>query len=442
MKNYYYILGVERNATLEEIKKAYKKLALKFHPDQNNGDKFFEERFKEIAEAYEVLSNQERRKQYDMAWFIHHAQNASNNRTNTSNQAAEEEKRKKEAFEQEKAKFEREKRAHEEQRKQEQELREKERFEREKQAQEAQKRQEQVEKSQREVERKHKERNETQNKQQTTKSSNTVDIYYLIGVLVAIFCSVIFIIQNKAPENIKESSIQQSPKSQIDNSHTDTEIEMVYVEGGTFIMGSENGEDDEKPIHSVSLSSFYIGKYEVTQQQWRDIMGNNPSHFSGCDNCPVEYVSWDNIQIFLKKLNQKMGKNYRLPTEAEWEYAAKGGNKSNDYDYSGSNNLDIVAWHNGNSGNKTHPVGLKKANELGIFDMTGNIYEWCDDWFGKDYYKNSPNKNPKGASSGEFRILRGGSWDYYPIWCHVYKRFHNTPYDSGATFGFRVCLGY
>ena len=171
--------------------------------------------------------------------------------------------------------------------------------------------------------------------------------------------------------------------SQLDSSSGN----MVFVQGGSFQMGSNNGQSDEKPVHSVTVSDFYIVKYEVTQKEWRDIMGSNPSKWKG-DNLPVEKVSWDDVQTFIKKLNAKTGLNYRLPTEAEWEYAARGGNKSNGYKYSGSNDIGSVAWYASNSGSKTHSVGQKKPNELGIYDMTGNVWEWCNDWYG-DYSSSS-----------------------------------------------------
>jgi formylglycine-generating enzyme required for sulfatase activity len=218
---------------------------------------------------------------------------------------------------------------------------------------------------------------------------------------------------------------------------SDYGIEMVYVQGGTFQMGSNDGEDHEKPVHSVTLDNFYIGKYEVTQAQWRAVMGSNPSHFKG-DNLPVENVSWDDVQEFIKKLNSITGKTYRLPTEAEWEYAARGGNKSKGYEYSGSDKIEDVAWYVGNSENKTHPVGTKKPNELGVYDMSGNVYEWCQDWYGS--YSSSRQKNPQGPSSGTYCVFRGGSWKYIDYFCRSANRFYYYPHYRGYNLGFRLVL--
>ena len=220
-------------------------------------------------------------------------------------------------------------------------------------------------------------------------------------------------------------------------------IEMVYVAGGTFTMGAtaEQGSDaysDEKPTHSVTVSDFYIGKYEVTQAQWKAIMGSNPSYFKG-DNLPVENVSWDDIQEFIRKLNAQTGKRFRLPTEAEWEYAARGGNKSKGYKYSGSDNVDDVAWYYDNSSRKTHPVGQKSPNELGIYDMTGNVCEWCQDWYGS--YSSSSQTNPTGPSSGSIRVLRGGSWYSHAGTCRVSNRYSDSSDYRGSYNGFRLaCL--
>ncbi len=221
-------------------------------------------------------------------------------------------------------------------------------------------------------------------------------------------------------------------------------IEMIYVQHGTFTMGAtpEQGSDaygDEKPAHSVTLTNdYYMGKYEVTQKLWKAVMWSNPSDFKG-DDLPVEYVSWDDIQWFLKKLNQLTGKNFRLPTEAEWEYAARGGNKSRGYKYSGSNNIDEVAWYDDNSGSKPHAVGTKQANELGIYDMSGNVDEWCQDWYDSSYYSKSPSTNPTGPSSGSDRVYRGGSWNSHASVCRVSFR-SCTPDDRCCLIGFRLAL--
>ena len=167
-------------------------------------------------------------------------------------------------------------------------------------------------------------------------------------------------------------------------------------------------------------------------------MGNDPSNFKNCDNCTVESVSWNDIQEFIQKLNQKTGKNYRLPTEAEWEYAAKGGNQSRGYTLSGSNTIDEVAWFFKNSGLRTNPVGQKQQNELGLYDMSGNVSEWCSDWYGSEYYQSSPSSNPKGASSGSYRVYRGGSWDLDARSCRVANRDRNAPDYRDNALGFRL----
>ena len=218
---------------------------------------------------------------------------------------------------------------------------------------------------------------------------------------------------------------------------------MVGVEGGTFTMGatSEQGTsdpwDDEYPTHSVTLSTFSIGETEVTQELWKAVMGSNPSYFSGT-NLPVEYVSWNDCQTFITKLNQLTGKNFRLPTEAEWEYAARGGNKSKGYKYAGSNNLSDVAWYSDNSSSKTHPVKQKQANELGLYDMSGNVWEWCQDWFGN--YSSGSQTNPSGPSTGSYRVYRGGSWSINARYCRVSYRNHSAPTLCSHNLGLRLAL--
>ena len=219
-------------------------------------------------------------------------------------------------------------------------------------------------------------------------------------------------------------------------------IDMVRVEAGTFTMGAtaemEDTEDDEKPTHRVTLTNdYYIGKYEVTQALWKAVMGNNPSEYKG-DNLPVEKVSWNDCQEFLSKLNRITGKTFRLPTEAEWEYAARGGNKSRGYQFSGSSNLSDVAWYDDNSGYVTHAVGSKQSNELGIYDMTGNVWEWCQDWYGK--YSSSSQINPTGANSGSDRVIRGGSWNNTAWFCRSSCRLNYTPGFRNDCLGLRLVL--
>jgi formylglycine-generating enzyme required for sulfatase activity len=229
---------------------------------------------------------------------------------------------------------------------------------------------------------------------------------------------------------------------------------MVLVEGGTFQMGSTNGESNEKPVYTVTVKSFYMGKYEVTQKEWTEVMGNNPSNFKG-DTLPVEKVSWYEAVEYCNRLSLKEGltpayrgsgdsivcdfnaTGYRLPTEAEWEYAAKGGNKSFlSYEYAGGNGVDRVAWYSGNSGSRTHPVGTKEPNDLGLYDMSGNVWEWCWDWYGS--YSSGSQTDPRGASSGTYRVLRGGSWHTDAARVRSAYRGRNAPSDRYYDLGFRL----
>ena len=219
-------------------------------------------------------------------------------------------------------------------------------------------------------------------------------------------------------------------------------FEMVHVEGGTFRMGAtseqeDDADSDEKPVHSVILSSYYIGKTEVTQALWQAVMGSNPSNFKGAD-LPVECVSWNDCQEFIRKLNSMTGQNFRLPTEAEWEFACRGGNNSRGYKYSGSNNLGSVAWYDGNSGNKTHPVGTKAPNELGIYDMSGNVWEWCADWYAG--YSSGAQTNPTGPYGGSIRVFRGGSWGNFARYCRSSDRFIDYPTVRNFSVGLRLAL--
>ena len=219
-------------------------------------------------------------------------------------------------------------------------------------------------------------------------------------------------------------------------------IDMVKVEAGTFMMGATsemmNPYYYEKPVHQVTLTNdYYMGKYEVTQALWQAVMGSNPSDFKG-DNLPVETVSWDDCQEFISKLKGLTGKKFRLPTEAEWEYAARGGKKSRGYQYSGSSNISDVAWYEGNSANKTHPVGTKQANELGIYDMTGNVMEWCQDWY--DSYISSSQTNPTGTVSGSSRVCRGGSFNNSAGNCRSSTRSYSPPDYRFNILGLRLVL--
>jgi formylglycine-generating enzyme required for sulfatase activity len=219
-------------------------------------------------------------------------------------------------------------------------------------------------------------------------------------------------------------------------------FEMIPVERGTFIMGgtSEQGSDtatNEKPVHRVTLSSYYIGKTEVTQALWQAVMGTNPSRFKG-DNLPVERVNWKDCQEFIRKLNSKTGKSFCLPTEAEWEYAARGGSKSRNNKYSGSSNLGDVAWYREDSDEQTHPVGMKRPNELGIYDMSGNVWEWCSDWYSS--YDSASQTNPVGPNSGTSRVIRGGGWGNNASYCRVSYRYISRPSDCGNLLGLRLAL--
>ena len=227
---------------------------------------------------------------------------------------------------------------------------------------------------------------------------------------------------------------------------------MKYVEGGTFQMGGNDREsdDDEKPIHSVTLSSYYICETEVTQALWKAVMGTsvrqqrdkaNPSWLMRGEgnDYPMYYVSYNEfVNDFLPELNRMTGRHFRLPTEAEWEYAAKGGQKSVGNKYAGSYGIDKVAWYAGNSGEQTHPVKTKFPNELGLYDMSGNVWEWCTDWYGD--YSSGAQANPKGPSIGSVRVLRGGSWNYNASYCRVSLRINGDPISRYGDNGFRLAL--
>lgn len=233
---------------------------------------------------------------------------------------------------------------------------------------------------------------------------------------------------NAAPVNVNNEILQKL----INN--------MVLVEGGTFQMGSNDieADGDEKPVHSVIVSTFYIGKYEVTQEEWETVMDSNPSAFKGAKR-PVERVTWEDCQTFIQKLNEKTGLQFRLPTEAEWEYAARGGKNHDGYCYSGSSTIDGVAWYSENSGKSTHEVGKKTPNSLGLYDMSGNVFEWCQDWYDSNYYSNSPSTDPWNDTPGTVHVFRGGFWADYAKDCRVSCRSkNNSAYCGYRPFGLRL----
>jgi formylglycine-generating enzyme required for sulfatase activity len=232
--------------------------------------------------------------------------------------------------------------------------------------------------------------------------------------------------------------------------------DFVFVQGGTFQMGSAGGDSNERPVHSVTVRSFYMGKYEVTQKEWVEIMGSNPSNWKG-DDLPVENVTWHEVIEYCNKRSLREGlvpayrgsgnsvtcdlnaSGYRLPTEAEWEYAARGGANGAylTYEYSGSNSADSVGWYgDGNSRSRTHPVGMKLPNDLGLFDMSGNVEEWCWDWYGD--YPASARTDPTGPASGSYRVLRGGSWIDSAQTLRSASRSYATPSGRHSSIGFRL----
>ena len=297
-------------------------------------------------------------------------------------------------------------------------------------------------------------------------SLETVRYWLLFGSIgflaVFVFFVRTFIIlpnHNKIIAEYKREIEQERP-------FTAPKIEMVFVEGGTYTMGSTDNIDERmkkypvyyrsKPAHEVTVSSFYIGKYEITQAQWKAVMGTtikqmrvntidyiyDKGEFGEGGNYPMYYVNWNDIQEFLRRLNAGTSKKYRLPTEAEWEYAARGGSKSQGYKYCGSNDLDNVAWYNHNSGGSSHPVGTKQPNELGIYDMSGNVREWCNDFSSGDAYPypSSPQRDPTGPSSGNKRAIRNCGWCNHEYVNRVFFRFAIVPDWRDKLTGFRVVL--
>ncbi len=218
-------------------------------------------------------------------------------------------------------------------------------------------------------------------------------------------------------------------------------VNFVLIRPGSFMMGDENGDDDEKPVHKVTISKpFYLGKFEVTQQQWQAVMGSNPSHFRGAKN-PVDRVSWEACQAFIKRLNEKFPHahvKFGLPTEAEWEYACRAGSTSRYSFGDREKKLAEYGWFADNAGGTTHPVGQKKPNAWGLYDMHGNVWEWCADWYDGGYYSRSPPTDPTGPTAVTSRVLRGGSWSDPAAYCRSSCRYCLPPWFCVYCYGVRV----
>ena len=257
---------------------------------------------------------------------------------------------------------------------------------------------------------------------------------------IAIIAIAIILLGKKKEDSESEEQQNISAAMQVYNS-----IKWVQVSAGEFNMGSPEGEgdSDEHPQHKVYLDAYYISKYEITFDQYdkfcEDTGRSKPSDNGwGRGNRPVINVSWDEAKAFCDWLSKGTGKKIALPTEAQWEKAARGGNKSKGYEYSGSNNVDEVGWYGDNSGHETHPVGQKKPNELGIYDMSGNVYEWCSDWYSSSYYSSSPRNNPEGPSSGSCRVRRGGGWSSSAWTLRCANRHDRDPSFRSDLLGFRI----
>ena len=265
--------------------------------------------------------------------------------------------------------------------------------------------------------------------------TTTLLIIFLLGTLVAGAQST----PTKAQMNVAPTAVKTKPV--VD---TTTGMELIFVKGGCYQMGDTfgDGERSEKPPHEVCVSDFNLGKYKVTQRQWEKIMGNNPSGNKECGpNCPVENVSWNVVQEFIKKLNTKSGKQFRLPTEAEWEYAARSGGKKEKWaGISDETALAEYAWYDKDGASSPRPVGLKKANGLGLYDMSGNVWEWCQDWYNEGYYAASPKNNPPGPDTGSTRVLRGRIYNYDSRLTTVTFRASDDPAVDDSNNGFRLVL--
>jgi formylglycine-generating enzyme required for sulfatase activity len=260
---------------------------------------------------------------------------------------------------------------------------------------------------------------------------------------------------------VKKMSQRNSSVKSCNFKINDFYFKMIFVEGGTFTMGCtsdpERCFDNEEPVHSVTLSDFYVGEFQVTQQLWSKVMGTAVSEQRDLGNpewelCgegdyyPIYYITYEECEMFCEKLNQLLhkqlpeGYKFNLPTEAQWEYAARGGKKSKNYTYSGSNIINKVAWYGENCKEQLHETGAKTKNELGIYDMSGNVWEWCRDWFSGDYYLHTSFTNPTGPDQGYYHVLRGGSWRSAAQGCRVSCRYRSAPNERGDNYGVRVAL--
>jgi len=259
-------------------------------------------------------------------------------------------------------------------------------------------------------------------------------------IVVVVVVTVVFAARGVAGQAKEQPPLDKLPQQRTVELGGGVKMELVLIRPGSFKMGSEKGDNDEKPVHKVTITKpFYMGKYEVTQEQWQAVMGSNPSSFKGPKN-PVDLVTWEDCQTFIRKLNEKVpGLNAALPTEAQWEYACRAGS-STEYCYGDdAGGLGEYAWFEGNSGQTTHPVGEKKPNAWGLYDMHGNVWEWCQDRYGKEYYASSPASDPTGLSSGAFHVLRGGSWGYLgPTRCRAAARYGPFPLYRYDSKGLRV----
>ena len=442
MKDYYYILGISNTATTDQIKVAYRKLATKFHPDKNDGDKFLAEHFIEIQEAYDTLSNPDMKGNYDYKLTNNARDYGKNNggsyEEKIKKDFEDELKKRKQAFD---AALIRKQKEYDEELK-----RREEEFKRKYQTPEQKAAEEEVKKREEEAQRKIREENKKREEEARRKQEYEKNLQQFNALNSKLkeknleLNSLNSAIKNKEKEIDQIRMDIDTISYKFKDSHDGMfEPEMVTLTGGSFNMGSENGDLDEKHIHNVTVSSFKMAKYACTQAQWRAIMKTNPSHHKD-DNCPVEKVSWNDAQEYIQKLNTLTGKKYRLPTEAEWEYAARGGSSNSNNIYAGGNDIETVAWYDGNSGYQTHLVGQKQPNEVGLYDMSGNVWEWCNDWYAANYYFPSQGLdiNPQGPEIGEIRVIRGGCWSLPPKSCRIANRHYVRPTDNNFNIGFRL----